>query len=194
MSDAGYDAPAPTELRIQVPTVVVAVGANRGNAQAVVAAAIARLRERSGADFRASGLYRSSPVDCPPDSPDFINAAVRMSALDGETPESLLLYLQQLEREFGRARGQPRNSPRELDLDLILFGSECRSAPALQLPHPRAHLRRFVLEPMAEVAGDLIWPVSELAVSALCAALRARQADQSNGDGSPPERLERVLD
>ena len=157
----------------------------------MVAAACVRLRARSGADFRASGLYRSSPVDCPPGSPDFINAAVRMSARDGETPESMLQYLQQLELEFGRTRGLPRNSPRELDLDLILFGSEQRSASALQLPHPRGHLRRFVLEPMAEVAGDLLWPGLQVEVGVLCAALRARQMD---GDSSSAELLERLLD
>ena len=194
MNDAEHGMPAHSVVFTPVPVVVVALGANRGEPRAVVLAAMARLRERSGAGFRASGLYRSSPVDCPPDSPEFINAAVRMSALDGETPESLLLYLQRIERAFGRVRGQPRNSPRELDLDLILFGCELRNTQALQLPHPRAHVRRFVLEPMAEVAGEVIWPGLKAEVGVLCTALRARQAGQPAADGGPAELLERLLD
>jgi 2-amino-4-hydroxy-6-hydroxymethyldihydropteridine diphosphokinase len=66
--------------------------------------------------------------------------------------------LQELEREFGRRPKQVLNEPRPLDLDLIAFGAETRQAAALVLPHPRAHLRRFVLQPLAEIAPDLVLP------------------------------------
>ena len=190
MSDSSHDRSPRALERSHVPRVVVAIGANQGDAEAIVKAACMRLLARSGGNFRASGLYRSSPVDCPAGSPDFINAAVCMSALAGESPESLLQYLQQLEREFGRTRGLPRNSPRELDLDLIVFADEVRDTPMLQLPHPRGHLRRFVLEPVSEVAGDLVWPGLGVEVRVLCAALRARQtAGYADGQHEQLERL-----
>ncbi len=71
-----------------------------------------------------SSLWRTSPVDCPPDSGDFINAVVAFEPRDGLTPEGLLAALKQLEREFGRAAAPVRNAPRELDLDLLVYGDE----------------------------------------------------------------------
>ena len=76
----------------------------------------------------------------------------------GETPETLLAKLQGFEREFGRHPKRIHNEARPLDLDLIAFGDELRSAKELTLPHPRAHLRRFVLEPLAEIAPSFILP------------------------------------
>ena len=89
----------------------------------------------------------------------------------GETPETLLLQLQQLETEFGRRPKQVLNEARPLDLDLIAFGGEVRATPRLTLPHPRAHLRAFVLGPLAELASDWILPGQTGSVSALLAAL-----------------------
>src|SRR5262249_38628129 len=74
----------------------------------------------------------------------------------GETPESLLGKLQELEKEFGRRPKKVLNEPRPLDLDLIAFGNEIRATAELTLPHPRAHLRQFVLQPLAEIAPDLV--------------------------------------
>lgn len=112
----------------------------------------------SHAPIHRSSLWQSTPVDCPPGSPQFINAAVAFEPVADETPESLLGKLQALEKEFGRRPKQALNEPRPLDLDLIAFGSEVRSTPKLTLPHPRAHLRRFVLEPLNEIAPDLVLP------------------------------------
>jgi len=97
-------------------------------------------------------------VDCPPDSPPFINAVVGLVPRPDETPESLLTKLQQLEREFGRQPKTVLNEPRPLDLDLIAHGSEQRNTERLTLPHPRALLRRFVLVPMTEITPDLVLP------------------------------------
>ena len=85
----------------------------------------------------------------------------------GETPETLLQKLQEIERDFGRQPKKVLNEPRPLDLDLIAFGEEVRSTPELRLPHPRAHLRKFVLGPLAELAPDLLLPGHQLSVSAL---------------------------
>ncbi len=95
-------------------------------------------------------------MDCPPGSPDFVNAVVAFAPQPGETPESLLRKLQAMESEFGRTPKKVLNEPRPLDLDLIAFGEERRNSPELTLPHPRAHQRRFVLQPLAEIAPELV--------------------------------------
>ena len=107
---------------------------------------------------RRSSLWKSSPVDCPPGSPPFVNAAIAFEPAADETPESLLVRLQSLEKKSGRRKKKMLNEPRPLDLDLIAFGSETRASRRLILPHPRAHLRRFVLAPLKEVASEFILP------------------------------------
>jgi len=88
-----------------------------------------------------------------------------------ENPESLLEKLRELEREFGRRPKKVLNEPRPLDLDLIAFGSETRNSPELVLPHPRAHFRRFVLQPLNEIAPELILPGQGKTVAQLLAGL-----------------------
>ncbi len=117
-----------------------------------------RLQEFSDAPVVRSSLYETDPVDCPPGSPKFVNAVVAFFHRADETPESLLKKLQGLEREFGRQPKRVHNEARPLDLDLVAFGNQVRNTPELVLPHPRAHVRRFVLEPLAEIAPDLILP------------------------------------
>lgn len=134
--------------------VVVALGSNLGDSRANLLAAIERLREL-GDKLVASSLAISKPVDCPPGSPDFVNAVVAFAARAGETPESLLEKLQALEVEFGRRPKAVMNEPRPLDLDIILFGRERRDSEKLTIPHPRAHLREFVLGPMREIGVEL---------------------------------------
>lgn len=146
---------------------IVSLGSNLGDSQTIIAQAMDRLGEFSAEPLLRSSLWRSTPVDCPPGSPDFINAVVGLVPLPTETPETLLDRLKALEREFGRQPKRVSNEPRPLDLDLIAFGAETRSAKHLSLPHPRAHLRRFVLEPLAEIAPDLVLPAQSLTVAEL---------------------------
>ena len=101
----------------------------------------------------------------------FVNAAAALVPMPEETPESLLAKLQSWEKEFGRRPKLVVNEPRRLDLDLIAFGSETRATPSLVLPHPRAHLRRFVLQPLSEVAPDFALPGQSVDVTRLLAAL-----------------------
>src|SRR5690242_9827144 len=130
-----------------------------------------RLEEFSCAPILKSSLWQTTPVDCPPDSPAFINAVVGFKPLPGETPDSSLERLQGLEREFGRRPKQVHNEPRPLDLDLIAFAGETRQTEKLNLPHPRAHQRRFVLQPLCEIAPELTLPGQERTVSSLLARL-----------------------
>jgi 2-amino-4-hydroxy-6-hydroxymethyldihydropteridine diphosphokinase len=100
-----------------------------------------------------------------------VNAVVALVPRTTETPESLLQKLRALEKEFGRAPKKALNEPRPLDLDLIAFGNEIRNTPELILPHPRAHQRRFVLQPLGEIAAELILPGQTKTVAQLLAQL-----------------------
>ena len=105
-----------------------------------------------------SSLWQTTPVACPPGSGVFINAVIGLVTRADETPETMVAKLQALEKEFGRTPKTILNEPRPLDLDLISFGKQRRDTPGLILPHPRAHQRRFVLQPMAEIAPDFVLP------------------------------------
>jgi len=150
---------------------LIALGSNVGDSISLVRQAMRRLQTLSGVTLKESSLWESSPVDCPPGSPMFFNAAVMVEPTADETPESLLAKLKSLEKEFGRHPKTVLNEPRPLDLDLIAFGSEIRSSPRLTLPHPRAHQRRFVLEPLNEIAPDLVLPGQVKSIRQLLAEL-----------------------
>ena len=137
---------------------IVALGSNLGDARRNVLEAMERLQALSDQPLLKSSLWETRPVDCPPGSPVFVNAVVGLMPRASETPESLLTKLQKLEQEFGRQPKKMLNEPRPLDLDLIAFVSETRAGKELTLPHPRAHQRRFVLQPLSEIAPDLILP------------------------------------
>jgi 2-amino-4-hydroxy-6-hydroxymethyldihydropteridine diphosphokinase len=136
----------------------IALGSNLGDSAAIISQAIVRLQRLSEEPLRQSSLWQTEPVNCPPGSPPFLNAVVGLLPRGDETPESLLPKMQALEREFGRQPKRVLNEPRPLDLDLIAFGNETRATKELTLPHPRAHQRRFVLQPLAEIAPDLLLP------------------------------------
>lgn len=149
----------------------VAIGSNLGDSRRIILDAMARLQNFSGQPILKSSLWQTTPVNCPPNSPLFVNAVVGFAPQKNETPESLLQKLRALEKEFGRMSKKVLNEPRPLDLDLIAFGTETRNSPELILPHPRAHLRRFVLQPLSEIAPDLVLPGQSKTVSQLLAGL-----------------------
>jgi len=150
---------------------LVALGSNLGDSVRILRETMARLQELSDAPLLKSSLWETSPVNCPPGSPPFVNAVVGLRPRAGETPETLLTKIQALEQEFGRRVKRILNEPRPLDLDLIAFGGETRATPELTLPHPRAHLRRFVLQPLNEIASDLLLPGQSKTVARLLAEL-----------------------
>jgi 2-amino-4-hydroxy-6-hydroxymethyldihydropteridine diphosphokinase len=159
------------QLLMNNPIAIIALGSNLGDSQRIVLDALARLQNFSKERILKSSLWQTTPVDCPPDSPKFVNAVVGLVPKKNETPESLLKKLRELEKELGRAPKTVLNEPRQLDLDLIAFGSETRNSPELILPHPRAHLRKFVFQPLSEIAPDLILPGQGKTVSELLAGL-----------------------
>jgi 2-amino-4-hydroxy-6-hydroxymethyldihydropteridine diphosphokinase len=156
---------------VSAARVFIGLGANLGDARATLAAALRALgglpQTRRGA---TSSLWRSAPLDA--GGPDFLNLVAELhSALP---PERLLQALQAIETAHGRERPYP-NAPRTLDLDLLLHGHTVLSSPVLTLPHPRLHRRAFVLEPLAEIAPDLVLPAG----LGPLAPWRAAAADQA---------------
>ena len=154
-----------------VSLAIIALGSNLGDPRRNVLQAMERLQGLSERPLLKSSLWQSTPVDCPPDSPIFVNAVLGLMPRAGETPESLLAKLQAMEKEFGRRPKQVLNETRPLDLDLIAFGYEKRATRELILPHARAHQRRFVLQPLSEIAPDLILPGQSKSVAQLLALL-----------------------
>ncbi|MGJ7607203.1 2-amino-4-hydroxy-6-hydroxymethyldihydropteridine diphosphokinase [Variovorax sp. LT1R20] len=144
----------PRGPREDYPTVqaFVAIGANLGDAEASVKAAMAAIGalQRTTVTARSS-LYRSEPVDA--EGPDFVNAVVAVRT--GLDAEQFLVALQRLETQAGRERPFP-NAPRTLDLDLLMHGNSVIDTPTLTLPHPRMRERAFVLKPLAEIAPDKV--------------------------------------
>jgi 2-amino-4-hydroxy-6-hydroxymethyldihydropteridine diphosphokinase len=154
--------------------IFIGLGANLGDAAATLRDALVQLNALPHTTLvAASALYRSAPVDA--DGPDFVNAVAELrSALE---PVELLAHLHAVERRFLRKRPY-RNAPRTLDLDLLFYGRRVSATATLTLPHPRLHLRAFVLAPLAELAPD--WRLADCrSVAELLAAL-------------PPQRIERM--
>ena len=156
-------------------TAYVALGSNLGNSAEILKAALDRLQRLSPDPILRSSVWRTTPVDCPPGSPPFLNAVAALTVVPTETPESLLEKLQALEKEFGRQPKKTFNEPRPLDLDLLAFGEVVRSSAALVLPHPRARNRRFVLEPWNEIAPDFILPGDRRTIREFLGALNSSE-------------------
>ena len=136
-------------------TAYVALGANLGDPSATIRAAFGALANLPESRVvHCSSLYRTAPVGNT-EQPEFINAVAALETT--LAPESLLDALFDIEARFGRIRAE-KNGPRTLDLDLLLYNNQQLNLPRLTLPHPRLHLRAFVLYPLAELAPDLQLP------------------------------------
>jgi len=151
----------------------IALGANLGDRAGAIARALAALRATPAVRVVAvSRLWETAPVG--PPQPAYLNAA---AALDTELDAlALLARLHALEVEAGRTRGEERNLPRTLDLDLLLFGGLVIEAAELVVPHPRMHERAFVLEPLAEIAPGIVHPLRGETIAALAARVRDASA------------------
>lgn len=147
--------------------VAIAAGSNVGDRQGHFDWAFGFLQARL-MNVRKSTRILTEPVDVLGNQPAFLNAAV--TGLTSQSPEDLLAMLHELENLRGRIRAVPR-SPRTLDLDLIFYGDLVIKTPTLEVPHPRFRQRRFVLEPLAEIAPGWVDPVTHRTVAELLAAL-----------------------
>jgi len=148
----------------------VALGSNLGDREARLAEAIAALRTTPGIGaLEVSRLYETEPVG-PPGQGPYLNAVAGLET-DLE-PRALLERLLAIEAAAGRRRSGTRNEARVLDLDLLLHGDARLVEPGLVLPHPRLHERAFVLEPLAELAPDLVHPVLGERIAVLAGRVR----------------------
>jgi 2-amino-4-hydroxy-6-hydroxymethyldihydropteridine diphosphokinase len=147
----------------------VALGANLGDRAAALARAVEALRATPLVRVVAvSRHWETAPVG--PPQPPYLNAAVALDTELGALP--LLARLHEIEREAGRTRGAERNLPRTLDLDLLLFGGLAIEAEEIVVPHPRMHERAFALEPLAEIAPDVVHPVLHETIAVLAERVR----------------------
>jgi 2-amino-4-hydroxy-6-hydroxymethyldihydropteridine diphosphokinase len=151
------------------PPVLIGLGSNLGDRRAALEGAIAALAETPGILVRkVSTFHETEPVGGPSGQGRYLNAAaVLETSLD---PFALLKVLQAIEARFGRVR-TVRWGERTLDLDLLLFGDRIIDTPELVVPHPRYATRRFVLEPLAELAPEAVDPVRQRTIRELLAEL-----------------------
>lgn len=134
-----------------------------------------------------SSVYETEPMYVE-DQGWFLNCAAVVET--DLSPAELLAFLKAAEREVGREGGKPRNAPREIDIDLLLYGDVTVSEPSLEVPHPRMGERAFVLVPLAEVRPDLLHPVLKKTVTELLSELETDKTvvrvPGALGDLSPP--------
>jgi 2-amino-4-hydroxy-6-hydroxymethyldihydropteridine diphosphokinase len=148
-------------------TVYLSLGSNLGDREQNLRAAIARLR----GVLAVSSFYETEPVEFT-EQPWFLNCAVAVRT--ELTPEQFLAKIQQIEHEMGRRRIRPKG-PRNIDIDILLFGDSIINTPELDVPHPAMHQRRFVLEPLNEIAPEARHPVLKKTVRELLQALPAEE-------------------
>ena len=143
--------------------VFLSLGSNIGEREAQLAEAIQRLEAAGVQVVRKSSVYETEPQDLP-DQPWFLNLVLEVETR--LSPIQLLTTIQAIEESMGRKRDVPKG-PRSIDIDILLYGVAIVDTEDLQIPHPRLAQRRFVLEPLAELAPDLQHPRTGLTVREL---------------------------
>jgi 2-amino-4-hydroxy-6-hydroxymethyldihydropteridine diphosphokinase len=161
----------------------VALGSNLGDRLANLRAARNAILRLAGISppIVSSPVYKTDPIDCEPGAQRFLNAVLEFQ-YEGD-PLKLLKGLREIEYALGRRQMHPRNVSRTIDIDLLYFDAIKSEAEELELPHPRMHKRRFVLQPLADIRPDLVLPnqtktVAELLVDIGEAGEVVRVTDQ----------------
>jgi 2-amino-4-hydroxy-6-hydroxymethyldihydropteridine diphosphokinase len=156
------------DMQDEKETAYIGLGSNLGRRREILNGAIDALGRNDAIEvMTVSEFVETDPVGGPPQG-KFLNGVVAIST--SLEPRELLATLQKIEEEFGRRRGV-RWGPRTLDLDILIYGRRRINTSDLKVPHPRMHERRFVLEPLSQIAPDLVHPVLEQSVSELLAEL-----------------------
>jgi 2-amino-4-hydroxy-6-hydroxymethyldihydropteridine diphosphokinase len=149
----------------------IALGSNLGDRLANLRQARTRILALPGAagPVLDSRIYETEPVDSDPGAAAFLNAVTELEY--NSPPAILMAALQQIEIDMGRPPDRPRNAPRTVDLDILYAADLVLSEDDLVVPHPRLHLRRFVLTPLADIRPELILPGQQQSIATLLAGL-----------------------
>jgi 2-amino-4-hydroxy-6-hydroxymethyldihydropteridine diphosphokinase len=149
----------------------IALGSNLGDRLENLRRARSLLSAYHGieAPILSARVYETEPVDTGPESGPFLNSVIEVTST--LQPFLLLEALQEIESLMGRPSKRPRNAPRTIDLDVLYIGNLVLANAELVIPHPRLHLRRFVLAPLSDIRPDLLLPGQQHAVAELLAQL-----------------------
>ena len=156
----------------------LSLGSNLGSREQNLRGAIRRISALGRVDA-VSSFYETEPVEFT-DQPWFLNCVMALETT--AEPVQLIHELLRIEQEMGRQRVL-KKGPRSIDIDILLFGDAVVNTPELTIPHPEMARRRFVLEPLAEIAPELLHPISQKTVARLLAELSAGQRVQKYGPG-----------
>ena len=145
-------------------TAYISLGSNLGDRAGNLLLGVRGLLEASFDVTKMSGVYETDPVDMP-GAPPFLNMAVEV-CVDQISPTQMMARMLRIEYLLGR-KEKSQKLPRTIDLDLLFYGTTCLDTPFLILPHPRLHLRNFVLVPLSEIASDFVHPILRLDISTI---------------------------
>jgi len=163
-------------------TAFLALGSNIGDREANLRDAFNRLASDEIRVLRRSSLYETAPQELL-DQPWFLNAVVEIET--SLFPMQLLQRIRDIERQMGRRRVAPKG-PRNIDIDILFYGRSVIAAAELEVPHPRMAQRRFVLEPLAEIAPDFRHPVTGKTAGEMLAALEPQGVRRLNTTPTEP--------
>lgn len=163
----------------------IGIGSNQGDRGENLRRAMERLGGLEDTKvLRASSIYRTEPVGRT-DQPEFLNMAAELET--SLAPGELMKTLLEIEKGLGRTR-EERWGPRTVDLDILYYGNQVVKGPDLEIPHPRAHQRAFVLEPLSELAPELVDPISGKTVREMLAGLDRRGQGVEKAGSIKPDR------
>ena len=145
----------------------IGLGSNVGDRLAYLREGFRRIRRlhTGSKPPLVSSIFETSPIDCAPGTNPYLNAAVEIQF--SQPPIVLLDALLGIEREMGRPSKRPRNAPRTIDLDVLYVGNLILNNPEIIIPHPRLPQRRFVLDPLSQIAPELVLPGQTKTIRAL---------------------------
>jgi 2-amino-4-hydroxy-6-hydroxymethyldihydropteridine diphosphokinase len=153
--------------------VFIALGSNQGDRERHLLLGVAEVGKLPGTKIAALSSFYDTESVGPVRQGDFLNAVARLETT--LSPQELLRQLQQIETGIFQRKREVPNGPRPMDLDILFYGSLILHEPGLIIPHPRLHERRFVLEPLAEIAPDFIHPGLQRNVKALLRSVKTTE-------------------